>query len=89
MPAAVGIAASVYRRSAEISAEDCAIMLIDRQYLEQPYRGSRRLTAWLATQGHVVNRRRVRGLMRLAGSFRKNAGRRVAKAFSESGRRTA
>ncbi len=60
--------ASVYRRPAEISEEDCAIMaLIDRQYLVRPYYGSRRMAAWLATQGHVVNRKRVRRLMRLAG----------------------
>src|SRR6478736_4911378 len=60
--------ASVYRRPAEISEEHCAIMaLIDRQYLARPYYGSRRMAAWLATQGHVVNRKRVRRLMRLAG----------------------
>ena len=60
--------ASVYRRRAEISEEDCTIMaLIDRQYLARPYYGSRRMAAWLATQGHVVNRKRVRRLMRLAG----------------------
>ena len=60
--------ASVYRRPAAISEEDCAIMaLIDRQYLVRPYYGSRRMAAWLATQGHVVNRKRVRRLMRLAG----------------------
>ena len=41
--------------------------LIDRQYLVRPYYGSRRMAAWLATQGHVVNRKRVRRLMRLAG----------------------
>src|SRR4030081_3518755 len=59
---------SVYRRPAEVSEEDCAIMaLIDRQYLARPYYGSRRMAAWLATQGHVVNRKRVRRLMRLAG----------------------
>jgi putative transposase len=58
----------VYRRSAEISEEDCTIMaLIDRQYLIRPYYGSRRMAAWLATQGHVVNRKRVQRLMRLAG----------------------
>jgi putative transposase len=28
--------------------------LIDRQYLARPYYGSRRMAAWLATQGHVV-----------------------------------
>jgi putative transposase len=60
--------ASVYRRPAEISEEDCTIMaLIDRQYLARPYYGSRRMVAWLTTQGHVVNRKRVRRLMRLAG----------------------
>ena len=59
---------AVYRRPAEISEEDCAIMaLIDRQYLARPYYGSRRMAAWLATQGHVVNRKRVQRLMRLAG----------------------
>ena len=58
----------VYRRPAEISEEDCTIMaLIDRQYLARPYYGSRRMAAWLAIQGHVVNRKRVRRLMRLAG----------------------
>src|SRR5712672_3432142 len=41
--------------------------LIDRQYLARPYYGSRRIAAWLATQGHVVNRKRVRRLMRLMG----------------------
>jgi putative transposase len=60
--------ASVYRRPAEISEEDCTIMtLIDRQYLARPYYGSRRMVAWLATQGHLANRKRVRRLMRLAG----------------------
>ena len=60
--------ASVYRRPAEISEEDCTIVaLIDRQYLARPYYGSRRMAAWLATQGHVVNRKRVRRLMQLAG----------------------
>jgi putative transposase len=60
--------ASVYRRPAEISEEDCAITaLIDRQYLARPYFGSRRMAAWLATQGHVVNRKRVQRLMQLAG----------------------
>jgi putative transposase len=58
--------ASVYRRPAEVSEEDRTIMaLIDRQYLARPYYGSRRMAAWLATQGHLVNRKRVQRLMRL------------------------
>ena len=60
--------AAVYREAAAVSAEDLTIMaLIDRQYLARPYYGSRRMTAWLATQGHLVNRKRVRRLMRLLG----------------------
>jgi putative transposase len=59
---------SVYRNPADLSAEDLAIMaLIDRHYLARPYYGSRRMAAWLATQGHLVNRKRVQRLMRLLG----------------------
>ena len=31
---------------------------IDRQLLETPYYGSRKMTAWLRREGHVVNRKR-------------------------------
>ena len=46
--------------------------LIDEQYLKTPsneYRlhGSRRMTAWLRLQGHRVNRKRIRRLMRRMG----------------------
>ena len=59
---------SVYRKPAEVSAQDLAIMaLIDRQYLARPYYGSRRMATWLATQGHHVNRKRVQRLMRMLG----------------------
>jgi putative transposase len=59
---------SVYRNPAAVSAEDLVIMaLIDRHYLARPYYGSRRMAAWLATQGHRVNRKRVQRLMRLLG----------------------
>src|SRR5205085_5261735 len=59
---------SVYRNPAEVSAEDLAIMaLVDRHYLARPYYGSRRMAAWLATQGHRVTRKRVQRLMRLLG----------------------
>src|SRR6202047_578925 len=60
---------AVYRKPAEVSAEDLALMaLIDRQYLARPYYGSRRMAAWLAPQGHLVNRKRVQRLMRLLGA---------------------
>ena len=59
---------SVYRRPAEVGEEDRTIMaLIDRQYLARPYYGSRRMAAWLATQGYLVNRKRVQRLMHLMG----------------------
>jgi putative transposase len=59
---------SVYRRPAEVGEDDRTIMaLIDRHYLARPYYGSRRMAAWLATQGHLVNRKRVQRLMRLMG----------------------
>jgi putative transposase len=58
----------IYRRPPEASDQDRTMMaLIDRQYLARPYYGSRRMAAWLATQGHVVNRKRVQRLMRLMG----------------------
>ena len=56
--------ASVYRRPAPVSADDLRLMeLIDRQYLACPFYGSRRMAAWLTTQGHPVNRKRVQRLM--------------------------
>jgi len=42
-------------------------LLIDRQYLACPFYGSRRMAAWLGTQGFAVNRKRVQRLMRLIG----------------------
>ena len=50
---------------AQETAENLHLMrLIDRQYLKTPFYGSRRMTAWLATQGHPVNRKRIQRLMR-------------------------
>jgi putative transposase len=41
--------------------------LIDQQYLERPFYGSRRMTAFLKNQGYCVNRKRVRRLMAIMG----------------------
>lgn len=43
------------------------IALLDRQYLRTPFYGSRRMTVWLQTQGHMVNRKRVQHLMQRMG----------------------
>ena len=39
--------------------------LIDRQFTDTPFYGSRRFTAWLNRQGYPVNRKRIQRLMRL------------------------
>ena len=41
--------------------------LIDRQYTARPFYGSRRMTEWLKSRGHEVNRKRVRRLLRVMG----------------------
>jgi putative transposase len=41
--------------------------LIDEQYTACPFYGSRRMTAWLARHGEVVNRKRVQRLLRIMG----------------------
>ncbi|HZI76094.1 MAG TPA: IS3 family transposase [Gemmatimonadales bacterium] len=59
---------SLYYHPANDNTEDLALMaLIDRQFMETPYYGSRKMTAWLRRAGHVVNRKRVRRLMRQMG----------------------
>ena len=60
--------AALYYRPVEVDAYELELMaLIDRQYLHTPFYGSRRMTAWLQTQGHLVNRKRVQRLMQLMG----------------------
>ena len=58
----------LYYQPKGISEEDLALMkLIDRQYLTTPFYGARKIAAWLKSQGHRVNRKRVRRLMRVMG----------------------
>lgn len=58
---------SYYYRSKQIeSAYNLELMrLIDREYLQCPFYGSRRMSAWLRTEGYIVNRKRVSRLMKL------------------------
>jgi putative transposase len=59
---------SYYYEPAAASAENLALMaLIDREYTDHPFRGSRGLTAWLRREGHAINRKRVQRLMRVMG----------------------
>ena len=58
----------LYYQPKGISEEDLTLMkLIDRQYLATPFYGSRKIAAWLKSQGYKVNRKRVRRLMRIMG----------------------
>ena len=41
--------------------------LIDKQYLATPFYGARKMVAWLKSEGHLVNRKRVRRLMQITG----------------------
>ena len=59
---------SLYYRPRGHSQKDLALMeQIDQQYLATPFYGSRRMKVWLGRQGHWVNRKRVRRLMRTMG----------------------
>ena len=53
---------SLYYRPKAVSEEDLSLMgEIDRQYLETPFYGSRRMKAWLEKRGIQVSRKRVNG----------------------------
>jgi len=58
----------LYYQPVEVSEEELTLMkLIDRQYLATPFYGARKIAAWLKSQGHKVNRKRVRRLMQVMG----------------------
>jgi putative transposase len=58
----------VYYRPAEAPADDLRLMrLLDEQYTACPFYGSRRMAAWLVSQGEAVNRKRVQRLLRIMG----------------------
>jgi len=60
---------SLYYEATPESQENLRLMaLIDRQYTERPFYGSRRVVKWLnLDMGEQVNRKRVQRLMRLMG----------------------
>jgi len=59
---------SWYYQPATESAENLELMrLIDRQYTERPFFGSRKMVIGLQGQGYPVNRKRVQRLMRRMG----------------------
>lgn len=59
---------TLYWRAVPVSEDDLRLMRrIDEQYLAAPFYGSRRMVAVLRRDGEVINRKRVRRLMRLMG----------------------
>ena len=59
---------SLYYRPKETPPGDLSLMqAMDRQYLETPFYGSRRMKASLVRQGMTVSRKRVQRLMRIMG----------------------
>ena len=60
--------ASFYYQPVAESPQNLLYMrLIDEQYTKTPFYGVPRLTVWLGSQGHVVNRKRVARLMQKMG----------------------
>ncbi len=54
-----------YRSSRDGSYNEYLMRLIDEQYTRTPFYGVPKMTAWLLRQGHCVNEKRIRRLMRL------------------------
>ena len=52
-----------YDRKGENPLNLKLMRLIDEQFLETPFYGSRQMTRWLRRQGYTVGRKRVRRLM--------------------------
>jgi putative transposase len=65
----LGVARSglYYEPAGESEKNLCLMRLLDEQYTRTPFYGSRKMTEWLAAQGHAVNRKRVARLMALLG----------------------
>lgn len=65
----LGLARSTYyREPAGESEENLRLMrIMDEQHLKRPTFGRRQMTMWLCNQGHEVNEKRVRRLMKLMG----------------------
>jgi len=65
----LGLARSTYYyEPVPESEENLHLMrLLDEQYTRTPFYGTRKMSAWLHTQGYPVDRKRVRRLLRLMG----------------------
>jgi putative transposase len=56
-----------YKPCGQTQYNEQLMRLLDEQYIRTPFYGIDKMTAWLHRQGHYVNHKRVRRLMRLIG----------------------
>jgi putative transposase len=65
----LNLARSSYYYEPEGESEENLLLmrLLDEQYTRTPFYGTRKMTAWLETQGYGVNRKRVTRLLRTMG----------------------
>jgi len=56
-----------YKRCRDTQYNEQLMKLIDEQYVKTPFYGVDKMTKWLGRQGHHVNHKRVRRLLRLMG----------------------
>ena len=84
----VGLArSSYYYQPVPESQENLLLMrLLDEQYTRTPFYGIKKMTAWLRTQGHEVNHKRVARLLRQMGLMAIYPGPRVSQPGEQSGR---
>jgi putative transposase len=63
----LGRSSLYYRSQADTTYNEQLMRLIDEQYVRTPFYGVPRMTEWLRRQGHRVNAKRVRRLLRQMG----------------------
>jgi len=56
-----------YKANGETEYNEHLMKLIDQQYVKTPFYGINKMTEWLCRQGHNINHKRVRRLMRQMG----------------------
>jgi putative transposase len=56
-----------YKPCGETEYNEYLMKMIDEQYVKTPFYGINKMTAWLRRQGHYVNHKRIRRLMRQMG----------------------
>lgn len=63
----LGRSSLYYRSQADTTYNEQLMRLMDEQYVRTPFYGVPRMTQWLRRQGHRVNAKRVRRLLRQMG----------------------